>query len=178
MAEIIAGIVEGIAALIELTIHALAYLAKGSATLVLFCISNDYRVRKRIEWQNRPVRKVLALGFSGLCFATLCGSSIWLALFILGPSEPAKLSQQSDPPGSNHFSLNIHTSSRSGSNQTIQISIPEGGVGKILAATNRADLLTQIKSSMVINGSTNAAGTNLSPGRSFELKFGRTVNGN
>jgi len=177
MAEVIAGIVEGIAALIELVIHALAFLVKGSVTLVSFSFSAGYRARKRIEWQNRPVHKVLALSFSGLCLATLCGATIWLALAVLDSSKPAKLSRQSNPPGSNYVSLNIHTPSRSGSNQSIHISIPEGGVGKILAATNRADLLTQIKSSMMVTGSTNAVGTNLSPGRSFELKFGRTVNG-
>ena len=171
MAEVIAGIIEGIAALIELVIHALALLAKGSATLVLFSFSANYRARKRVEWHNQPIRKVLALGFSGLCLATLFGFAIWLALAV-SDSGKAKSSRQTHFSDSNYFSLNIRRTNQLGSNQVIHIAIPEGAVGKILSATNRTDLLSRLKSSMVVTSQAGSAGTNVSPGDSVEIKIG------
>lgn len=175
MGEAIAGIIEGLIALLELLIHGILLLVKGSVALIAFIVSPSYRASRNREWQGKPVAKVLTLAFSGLCLATLFGLVTWLAVISFDSKAGSAPVRSAKATGSNHLSFDFRSTSREGTNRALHISIAEGGVERILAASNRADLLTQVKSIKLVTGATNAGGTNLSPGRSFEFKLGRTV---
>jgi hypothetical protein len=78
--DAIAAIIEGFVALLQLIAEAIAFLVQGSVTVVGYLLFPAYRDRKNLEWCDRPVRKALALGFSGLCLATLSGLGLWLLI--------------------------------------------------------------------------------------------------
>ena len=174
MGDAIAAIIEGLVALLQLIAQALAFLLQGSLTVVGYLLFPAYRERKNLEWRDRPVRKVLALSFSGLCLATLCGLGLWR---LTSAHKDARATAETAPSanhGSNFLSFAWQRTNSIGSNQSGQIVIGTEQVAQLLAATN-ADLLTQVKSIMLTTNATTAGGTNSSPGRSFQFKFGRSA---
>jgi hypothetical protein len=133
-----------------------------------------YRERKNLEWHDRPVRKVLTLSFSGLCLATLGGLGFWLLTSANREARATAETPSAATHGSNFVSFAWQRTNSIGSNQSGQIVIGTEEVTKLLAATNRADLLTRVKSIMLTTNATDVSGTNSSPGRSFQFKFGRS----
>jgi hypothetical protein len=173
--DAIAAIIEGLVALLELIAQALAFLLQGSITVVGYLLFPTYRDRKNLEWRDRPVRKLLALSFSGLCLATLCGLGLWLLTSAHREARATAESPPADARGSNYVSFAWQRTNSIGSNQSGQIVIGTEEVTQLLAVTNGADLLTRVKSIMLTTNATSAGGTNSSPGRSFQFRFGRSV---
>ncbi len=175
MGDAIAAIVEGLVALLQLIAEALAFLLHGSITLVGYVLFPAYRDRKNLEWRNQPVRKIVALGFSGLCLATLCGLGLWL---LISAHRDARATAEISPSAlrsTNFVSFAWERTNSIGSNRSGQIVIGKGDVTRLFAATNRADLLRQVKSIIVTSNAADSSNTNSSPGRSFQFKFGRSV---
>lgn len=173
MGDAIAAIIEAFVALLQLIAEAIAFLVQGSVTVVGYLLFPTYRDRKNLEWRDRPARKVLALSFSGLCLATLCGLGLWL---LIAANREARATAETPPAanrGSNFVSFAWQRTNSTGSNQSGQIMIGTDEVTKLLAATNGADLLTRVKSIMLTTNAT-VSGTNSSPGRSFQFRFGRS----
>jgi hypothetical protein len=168
-------IVEAFLALLQLIAEAIAFLVQGSVTVVGYLLFPAYRDRKNLEWRDRPGRKVLALSFSGLCLATLCGLGLWLLTSAHREARATAATPPAANRGSNFVSFAWQRTNSVGSNQSGQIVINTEEVAELLAATNRADLLTRVKSIMLTTNATDGSGTNSSPGRSFQFNFGRSV---
>jgi hypothetical protein len=173
--DAIAAIIEGFVALLQLIAEAIAFLVQGSVTVVGYLLFPTYRDRKNLEWRDRPVRKVLALSFSGLCLATLCGLGLWLLTSAYTEARATAENPPAAARGSNFVSFAWQRTNSVGSNRSGQIVINTEEVAELFAATNRADLLTRVKSIMLTTNATDVSGTNSSPGRSFQFKFGRSV---
>lgn len=177
MAEAIAAIIEALVALLVVTLELIALLIGLVVELVVGIFFPDRRHRAKAKWQSTSIGRRIAAGCTAVVMVGVVGGVLW---FVLRP-KPSGMSAPSNrltQSPTNRLALEVQISSSLESNRSVKISIAEGELGKILAATNRANLLSRIKSSVVVTGHNGSVPTNVPTGRKLEIKIGRELNEN
>lgn len=177
MAEAISALVEALIGILLVTLELFALVVELVAELVIGIFVVARRHRAKAKWQSTSIGKRIAAGFAAVVLVGVVGGVLWYALRPESSEESVFSNRPTHSP-TNRLALDVQILSLAESNRSVKVSIAEGEVGKILAATNRVDLLSRIKSSVVVTGHNISVPTNAPSDRKLEIKIGRESNEN
>ena len=158
MAELIAGLIEGLFALIAIIIEAVAHLAAASVTVIAYLISPSYRQRKEKEWSGKPMKRGFELGVSGICLATLIGFGIWLSYPRPKSSTASPKIEVKEGSKEEDARISIRPDRAHGDTNEITLAVKKGGVTEIFATKSIADLKAAISNNVRVIKTTNQEG--------------------
>ena len=145
----VSGIASGIAALAELVIRGLLLLVERTFCLIAYACSKTYREEKNAGWKNRQLKKVLSLGFSGLCLFSLIYIAVWGVMQFKRNKLADSYARQTQP----EFRWQMQATDKD--NIPLKVTIKEGSASNLMAAHGLADLAKKIKENLVVGGKTN-----------------------